>query len=168
MPSFVEISHLPPQAWNKLRSESCGLRVLIMCKKFFLFLFGRRAQRRPFRTYCQYSYVLHLFVLFSFYFCVFLIFFFSFSSFFLLWFAHIMNTHIQWYSFIPLDIPIFLNLESPFPKYERRSSVSKQCPRYHSSFILTSSQYNRFSSVVWSDMGLVPIGQGNHNHNQKI
>ena len=73
----------------------------------------------------------------SFYFCVFLIFFFSFAHFHLflfLWFAHIMNTHIQWYSFIPMDIPIFLYLESPFPNFKRFSSVSKRFPRYSSSF----------------------------------
>ena len=94
---------MPPQAWNKLRLESRGLRVLVYAKVLFIFLsFGRRAQRRPFRTYCQYSYVLHL-LLYYFFFLL---------SFFL--FTYTMNTHNHWYSFIPMDIPILLYFKSPF------------------------------------------------------
>ena len=59
MPSLVVIFiFLFPQAWNKLRLESRGLRVLICAKVFVssskasrrivpVLKFGRRAQRRP-------------------------------------------------------------------------------------------------------------------------
>ena len=36
-----------------------------------------------------------------------------------------MNTHIQWYSAIPMDIPIFLLFKIPIPYVKRHNSVCK-------------------------------------------
>ena len=103
-----------------------------------LLLFWETSSKAPFRTYCQYSYVLHLFSLFfiwetsskapfrtycQYSYCLHLFF----SLFFLLFsFAHTMTTLIQ------LKIPISL--------FKRFSSVSKRNPRYRSSF-----HFHRFS-----------------------
>jgi len=85
MPSFVVIFLLlAPQAWNKLRLESCWLRVLVYAKvflkvfraqrhpvglcqySFYLFIW-ETSSKAPCRAYCQYSYFLHLFICFIFF-----------------------------------------------------------------------------------------------------
>src|ERR1017187_8881027 len=111
MPSFVEISTLfnPPKLGTSLGQKvSC----IDMCKILFLFLIWETSSKAPFRTYCQYSYFLHLFfsllcgrraqrrpfgliastLMFS-------IFSFSFSfSLFFFYFAHIVVFGIPFYS----------------------------------------------------------------------
>src|SRR5664279_1639296 len=104
-----------------------------MCKTsfLFLFLFGRRAQRRPFGLIASTL----MFSIFSFFFLfgrraqrrpfgfiaiILIVSIFSFSFFLYLFFifAHTMNTHIQF------KIPISL--------FKKLSSVSKRNPRYSS------------------------------------
>ena len=51
-------------------------------------------------------------------------------------FAYTMNTHIQRYSFIPMDIPIFLYFKIPFSYFKGTVQFSKWFFRYSSSFHL--------------------------------
>ena len=117
---------------DELKGALSDLLPVLLCSPSFLFLFGRRAQRRPFGLIAS-TLIFSIFLFAS-----------------LFSFAHIMNTHIHWYSFIPMDIPICLYLKSPFPYFKRHSLVSKMAFRYNPSFHLFNFSKHPFliSSLI--------------------
>ena len=135
-----------------------------MCKIHFLFLIWETSSKAPFRTYCQYSYFLHLFfsllcgrraqrrpfgliastLMFS-------IFSFSFSfSLFFFYFAHIVVFGIPFYSIWKAQFSIKTIFLVQFK------------------FSFLQLLKHSFSSICWSNMRLVPITQGYPKHHQKF
>ena len=84
----------------------------------YSFKFGRRTQRRPIGLIASTL----IFSIFSFV-----------SSLFFYIYAYTMNTHIQWYSFIPMDIPIFLLFKIP------NSLFKKDIIRFQNVFSIKSN-----------------------------
>ena len=105
--------------WIRLIAST---RLLLLFSSFY-FYFGRRAQRRPIGLITS-----------TLIFSIFLLFFYSFA------FAHTMNTHIHWYSFIPMNIQIFLYLKFSFPYLKGTVQFQKLIFDTIQVFILSSSQ----------------------------
>lgn len=95
---------------------------------YIFFYFWETSSKAPRRAHCQYSYFLHLFSLFL--------------------FAYTMNTHIQWYCFIPLDIIIFYS----------KIPISLFCKVVQNSNIFLD--VNGFSSISQDNLILISfVGQ---------
>ena len=135
-----------------------------VCK--ILFLIWETSSKAPFRTYCQYSYALHLFFfsylgdelkgalsdLLPVLLCSpsFLFFCFSFLFLFLFYFAHIMV----------FKIPIFY-LKGTIQYLNDFLDMIRV-------FVFHNFLKHLISSVCWSIMRLVPITQGYPKHHQKF